>query len=244
MFESYFIIQLLSFLSYYSFSYIISQWYFKNDKLQRFYWDIITRLASTYNAINCIVMTYYVLKNLSGIGNFYDFQDEYVLKTLTTMTSYLFIDGLFLLPDLYHNFNLNNLTTVIHHFVGAYGIYKIVSTRLALGMGIYFAMTEISTPFLNLTWLTKKLKLFLYYSCFIIFYILFLFCRILTMPYLLYYESYNIEIIQELPLDYKLIFYFGIWSLMLLNVIWFIGLTFKITNIENLNDIKKNKKEK
>ena len=158
--------------------------------LKRRSWDVFTRVISTCNAINCVYM---VGRNLFNVKMFdlYYVADEASLNTLYAFSSYLAIDGFFILPDVSKN-NIPILLSLMHHFVGALGIYLIADNKMGFFLGFYFAMTELSTPFLNLSWGFRRSELLK------IFYVLFFCSRILTIPILLYYLHTNTAEILKL----------------------------------------------
>jgi len=99
-------------------------------------------------------MTIYTLINWdSKIFDLYYVGNNYQIHTLYRFSYYLLIDGIFHLNS---KFNLSNITSLIHHFVGSLGIYMIAESRMGFFLGFYFAMTEISTPFYNLSWIFRK----------------------------------------------------------------------------------------
>ena len=114
--------------------------------LNRKYWDSFTRIASTFNALQCIYLVY--SEYSSPLMDFtYQGNNDF----LFIFSSYLFVDGLFQLPDLLTNFSSSLILSIIHHGVGGFSIYLIAESKLVFFLGFYFAMTEISTPFLNLS---------------------------------------------------------------------------------------------
>ena len=186
-------------------------------------WDIFTRIISTLNALNCIYMIYYELfqspPNKLGMLNLYYVASDYSLKTLFQFSHYLLVDGTFQIPDIG---SFQTLLSILHHFVGGIGIYMIADNKMGFYLGFYFAMTEISTPFLNLSWFFRYKRLFL------IFYIFFFLSRIVTIPFLLEYLSRNTEYILTLPTHQNLMCFYASYALIMLNVIWFIFMTKKL----------------
>ncbi len=130
-------------------------------------WDISTRTVSTANAVRCIYISVYSL--LYYYQKMWDFNwqgDDLIIKYLYGFSSYLLIDGIFSVIKV----NKISITNIIHHIVGGYGIYLIVTRRLGLGFGIYFCFTELSTPFLNISWFLYNSNNRYKYLCFFIFY--------------------------------------------------------------------------
>ena len=194
--------------------YIIAYQNIKNKKS----WDIFTRIVSTYNALQCLYMIYYemFLYGKGGMSNLYYVASDYSTDSLYFFSYYLFIDGLFQL------LKFTDILSILHHFIGSFGIYLIANNRMGFFLGYYFAMTEISTPFLNLSWYFRNKILF------VIFYILFTISRIFTIPFLLEYLNNNTENILTLNTIQSFMSFYGSYSLITLNSIWFIFLTKKL----------------
>lgn len=192
--------------------------FFKDIKLREYF----TRIVSTINALQCIRLTYLTLqiRPIGNISDLYYVADEQFLDSLFLFSSYLFIDGIFLFSDFQYNFSF--LLSVLHHFVGSIGIYLIASNRMGYFLGFYFAMTELSTPLLNLSWVFRKKYLFLS------FYVSFIFCRILTIPLLLVYLSNNSSSLYTLHPLHSFMSFYGSYTLIFLNVVWFLLITKKI----------------
>jgi hypothetical protein len=196
--------------------------------LRRKEWDIFTRIISTLNAFQCMYM---VARNMfnTKIFDLLYVADKSSLNSLYLFSTYLLIDGLFIIPDLSqpnkHRQNKQIILSLLHHFVGSLGIYLIASNEKGFFLGFYFAMTEISTPVLNLLFFRKNtflLKLFYY---------LFILCRIITIPILLIYLHFNKSQILNLSfLNYFMSFY-GSYALITLNLIWFYFLRKKVSDI-------------
>ena len=184
-------------------------------------WDIFTRIFSTFNAFQCIYMVYYEMfvSEANGMLSLYYSASDFSIKSLYLFSSYLLVDGIFQLPYLT---DLSTFLSVLHHFIGSFGIYLIASNKMGFFLGYYFAFTEISTPFLNLSWYFRKKYLF------VIFYVLFTISRILTVPFLLEYLDMNKkDIISLIPIHSFMSFY-GSYGLIALNNIWFMFLTKKV----------------
>lgn len=194
----------------------------------RYTWDIFTRIVSTINSIQCIMSVFHSLSD----SKYYDLNYTGTLdfqNSLLWFSTYLFIDGVFIV---FHSKRIttSDVTSVLHHFVGSYGIYLIASQRQGLGLGIYFALTEISTPLLNLSWVyyTNGIKNKL---VFLSFYIVFTSSRIITIPLLLNYINYNIDKINTLEtVNYGMV-YGGSYTLICLNLLWFVMLTTKVKSM-------------
>ena len=155
--------------------------------------------------------------------------DEASLNTLYAFSSYLFIDGLFILPD-FKKTDVPIILSLLHHFIGGLGIYLIAYNKMGFFLGFYFAMTELSTPLLNLSWFFRRPELLK------IFYALFFCSRILTIPILLYYLHTNTVEIGKLNFINSHMSFYGSYLLIALNLTWFIFLTKKVVEerIENI----------
>ena len=194
------------------------------------YWDNFTRIMSTLNALQCVSMTiynvylYYTQDNVFPLEHLYYFPDTYSTKSLMYFCSYLYIDGIFefLNGIVSQSFSYMTMLSLLHHFIGGYGIYLIASTRLGFFIGLYFAMTEFSTIFLNLSWCFRKRSFFL------LFYITFIACRIVTIPFLLLYVKNNYFYLTFLPKYQVNMVYYGSFALISLNLFWYILMTRKI----------------
>jgi len=190
--------------------------------LNKEYWNKFTRLMSCINAIQCTCMVLFA--ETASMYDIYYVAEESSLKSLFFFASYLFVDGTFQILD---EWNLNLMLSVLHHFVGGLGIYIIVNMQMGFFLGYYFAMTEISTIFLNFAWFYRKR------FTLIIFYVSFTICRILSIPFLFEFLKSNAEDISFLtPFHYNMVYY-GSYTLTILNFIWFILLTKKILSYKN-----------
>jgi len=185
--------------------------------------EITNTFFSMANALQCVYMVFYYFE--SDYLNLLYTGKDYVINSLFWFSSYLFIDGFFKVKSVITICDTKGITSLLHHFVGGLGIFMIAYNRKGLGLGIYFAFTELSTPFLNISWLAhlhnyKHTKIL-----FLLFYITFALCRIITIPWLLYYLVRNYSLIETLPwYDYSMV-YGGCLTLILLNIIWFVMLT-------------------
>ena len=199
-----------------------------SKKLGRYRWDCFTRIMSTFNALQCCYMSYYVICNNVGIWKFTQNIGDLETRSLLCFASYLAVDGILQLPDLMRSFSPSLVLSIIHHFVGGYGIYSIGVRKIGLFLGVYFALTEISTPLLNLSWWCHKNKLKYKYVVFVSFYILFTIFRILSIPLLYLYVTMNSEYIFNLVGEPYILGIYGTLALVTLNSIWFLMLTKKI----------------
>lgn len=186
---------------------------------KRFLWDIFTRLMSTMNSFLCLLMVFSEILNIIPM-----FKLEYKSTDSNNYYLYLFVyylvtDGIFdilynWLED-FKNFKRSDILGVIHHFIGAYGIYLIASTRLGFFLGFYFSFTELSTPLLNLSWVIRSDKMFAYFSA------SFFLCRILSIPLLLQYLNVNSDSLNKLTFIQYTMSYYASYTLIILNTVWF-----------------------
>ena len=194
-------------------------------------WDSFTRIISTINALQCIYMVCNEIlnKNLNNKDLFlFDYQPyPNSINSLFIFSAYLCVDGIFQLPDLYTNFSFGLVLSIVHHVVGGLGIYLIADARLGFFLGFYFAMTEISTPFLNISWVYRN------NLTFYIFYFLFLFGRISSIPFLLIYLEQNVDPIYQLSSLESFMCFYASFALIALNCIWGLLLTVKFLRICN-----------
>lgn len=197
---------------------------FIEDK--EYYKNLYNRIISVINAIICIY-------NVFSISNYSLYMDlnytgtDSFISGLYGFAIYLFIDGIYNTIKLIKNPSADTLTFLLHHYVGGLGIFLIARQRQGLGLGLYFAATEISTPFLHLSWLLyiNKIEGLARNIVFIIFYLIFMLSRIFTIPVLCYYLWYNSNNIAVLTPFHYLMVYLGSLTLIILNLVWFFMLT-------------------
>lgn len=200
----------------------------------KYSWEIFTRSVSLLNAIQCIWMVFgYVLPNYSQYFKLDHPGTPDLVRGLHWFAAYLLVDGLFYLPDFITSPTVQMFTTVAHHFVGGFGIYLIAREGRALGLGTYFAWTEISTPLLHLSWIlyTNKIVNRWATTIFISFYLVFGLARIATIPILLSWIRTNSDLIAIEPFIQRSMAYVGSWTLIGLNSVWFIMLTIKASKM-------------
>ena len=200
-----------------------------DDKEKRKKWDTFTRVISSINALQCIFMVYYsyldVLENGHNLESLMYHPSSFSTNSLFAFSAYLFVDGTFQLLDFKDGFSFGLILSIVHHFVGGLGIYMIAKSEMGFFLGFYFAMTEISTPFLNLSWYYRHN--FLLYC----FYITFFLSRIYTIPSLLVYLNLNESLLNELHPLQIFMSYYGSYTLILLNCVWFLFLSNKVAKI-------------
>ena len=197
-------------------------------------WEIFTRSVSLINALQCIGFVFsYVMPNWNNYLHLNEVGHPDVIRGLYWFAAYLIVDGLFYLPRFITTPTIPEFTTVVHHFVGGFGIYLIAEQRRSLWLGSYFAWTEISTPLLHLSWVFYTNKIVNRWSKVVFgsFYLAFGFARIATIPILIYYINSNSILISKEPLLQWFMVYAGSGTLILLNSIWFIMLSFKAIKI-------------
>jgi len=186
------------------------------------YWFIFTRLCSTINALQCLL--FLITQSMLETDNLWDFY--YVADNqwyLYRFSQYLFLDGIFgLLNGNKEEHKVLRIMSIIHHFIGGLGIFLMAYQKLAFFLGLYFAMTEFSTLFLNLYWYQHEKKYF------VMFYGAFFCCRILTIPLLFSYLSHNHNNILQLGMINYFLAYYATYLLILLNSTWFLGMTYKL----------------
>jgi len=217
----FYIIQLISL---YGFTYaVLKNWDYG--------WGIFTHISSTLNAIQCIGMVipaiWYSYSDLTNL--MYSGTDQIVLS-LYWFSAYLCVDGYFALLQYRDKPTTQGLLGLAHHFVGGYGIYLIASQRMGLGLGIYFAWTELSTPLLNLSWLlyVNRIHNRLSRTVFTLFWAVFTIVRIFTIPVLFNYIWSNGTLISQLNAVNYFMLYGGSLMLVLINLVWFVMLTKKV----------------
>lgn len=189
------------------------------------YWfEIFTRLVSTFNAFVC---SYYAISNLGWNYLDFNYSEAGVIKGLEYLYIYLFVDGTFSLYQTIKCPNGSGILILIHHWIGGYGIYLMTIEKKGLGLGIYFMLTELSTPLLNLSWIiyTNKIKM---KGVFELFWLVFGMVRIDTIPFLLFYLIYNRMEIVKLNWVHWFMTVGGSSILIGLNLIWFSMITKKI----------------
>lgn len=209
--------------------YLSGCFYYRNDSSG---WFVLTKSLSTTNAICCLLTV--LSENVSEYWDLLAPGNIYLLNGLYAFAAYLFVDGFFLFFTSRNQKNGEKITSLLHHFVGGLGIYLIAYNQMGLGLGLYFAGTEASTPFLNIWKLTSK-----HYNhnrslvnfTFVLFAITFFIARIVTLPVLWYYIYINTSAIVKLHWFNQLMVYFGSGTLSILNLIWFVFILNKLTNL-------------
>ena len=187
---------------------------------QKKYFNIFRRIASTINAVICTSISLYTINHyMNDIFEINWYGIDLFVDTLYFFAAYLFTDGVFSLLDN----KIIDVQSIIHHFVGGFGIYLMAEQRKGLGLGLYFAWTEISTPLLNLSWYfyTNNIKTITSSLVFGLFYSIFFISRIATIPMVLKYININMDMINDLNWTNYLMVHGGSYTLISLNIIWF-----------------------
>lgn len=217
-FIAYFTVLLLGYFNFKTLS--------KNNNL----WELFNAMFSTINAVQCVYMVF-KYTNYKYYDLLYE-GDDYVIQSLYYFAAYLFVDGIFIFSPTYRKPDSRRITSLLHHFVGGIGIFMIAFNRKGLGLGLYFAGTELSTPLLNISWLSYyyNIKIKIIY---LLFYLTFVTARILTIPLLINYLINNSYSIDNLSIGKYTMVYGGSSVLILLNLTWFIMLTKKLVSVSN-----------
>jgi hypothetical protein len=158
---------------------------------------------------------------------FHDVGLDWEREILLMMVGYLVVDGAFQIPFTVYEPSLHNLLGVVHHGVGAIALYRIAISNNGYALGLYFAGTEISTPFLNISWFLLKTNRYpiLFKISGVLLYVIFFLSRIASIPLLLYYLTYNYSNILALGWFDASLGYVGACCIMTLNIVWFVQLT-------------------
>lgn len=195
--------------------------------LTGYYKDLSFKILSTYNAINCIKLIFLI--NKQCIEFLYPGTDN-IIDGMYLFAAYLLVDGTANLLTVKKKDNAA-ITSIIHHFVGGVGIFLIAYLQIGIGLGLYFAFTEISTPLLNLSWLLHandiKVK-----QVFILFFYIFFISRILTIPILLIYIYHNITNILQMSWPICIMTYVASGIVSSLNIVWYVMLSKKMKELD------------
>jgi len=222
-----FILYFLSFNCYYFAGYVLTKTLIyanideEEDEKPYFnlYWNVFTRVISiyhaiiiTYFAINTITSYYYFIETCrsSNCSLFYKVLNyakypiippgiEYFRRATYFMISYLITDSIYVVimrteKDIWG--------TITHHVIGGIGMFFFSYRDRFYFNGVYYMLTEVTTPFLNISWIFIHLhwnkniigRITLNLSG-IITWILFLCVRVLGSIWLLYMIVYNINIL-------------------------------------------------
>lgn len=194
-----------------------------------FGWNCFTRVCSTVNAVLCsyLLVTTYYTRSWNELLEFSNVGESWERQILFIMVGYLIVDGSFQIPFAIYEPTLHNLLGVIHHSVGATALYRIAFSNYGYALGLYFAGTEISTPFLNISWYLLKRGIYprLFKISGLLLYIVFFFSRIASIPLLLYYLWWNMAPLINLGLVDIILGYGGAFCITSLNIVWFVQLT-------------------
>lgn len=188
----------------------------------KYYWGLYTRVISTISALYTISGVYYAYKYEDHWLTFFAVNNNTSRYIISWMPLYLFVDGIFEIPILFIYPNIHNLLVVLHHFIGGMGMYYLLNENKGYYIAIFFAGTELSTPFLNLSWLMLQFKInnILSTGIFLIFFTTFLIARIIPIPFLAYYLYYNIAYIIDMNAYYQIMIFGGSLFITCLNLKW------------------------
>jgi len=231
-------------------TYLSARLSYKWFNLDRVWWDSFTRVISTINALICFYVTVVTVELSSDQAwmQFYYRGNDETRQLFMFMPAYLFVDGTFQVIDLietsknsrtgrtdrsdrsYKWLTLDNAVGLIHHGVGSLGMWMIISTCRAYAVGLYYAATELSTPFLNLSWGLNKAKVkdIRLSAAFCLFALFFFIFRIASIPVLHEFIDDNWSHIYELPLTQYIMIVWGTRCLTILNLFWFYQIVKKI----------------
>ena len=120
---------------------------------------------------------------------------------------------------------------LFHHFVGGLGILLIWRTQTVYPVGLYFVMTELSTPWLNVCWMLIKFKqndtIWFHLASFGLIITFFLF-RWFGGVLLWWYIFHNLSDILATHWFLTIYIFAGCGIITLLNVVWGLKLIRKI----------------
>lgn len=143
------------------------------------------------------------------------------------MVSYLIVDFFFA-----WSFGIT-VMEIFHHIIGGLGMYGFIYYDIYHWLGLYFSLTEISTPFLNICWFYLHLRYkhikqdvgYVFYFSTAILYILFMAVRIFPIPLITILVFEDLDNIRNYPLGCIFMIFFGTGTLFILNIIWMYKLT-------------------
>ena len=93
--------------------------------VNKYRWNLFTRVVSTINAINCVYLTPYLFWSDLYDLNYIPANIDYITGILFSFVAYLAVDGFFVICEFIINPSGNLFTSMLHHIVGGYGIYLI-----------------------------------------------------------------------------------------------------------------------
>jgi hypothetical protein len=233
-------------------------------QLKALYWNLNTRLLSSYHAAMLVWYAAKIIQNdyifppgtdwqglKFGLYNISQNGMENFNDLTAFMVAYLIVDLTFMLikrteKDLWGS--------TIHHCVGALGMFGFANGNHFHFNGLYYMITEITTPTLNIGWAiihasksTTEIGKTLLVVSGAITWILFFFIRFLGSIWLLFMVYYNFNTL--LTFDYWEIFValFGNPVICGLNWYWFYKLTLIVLDKSkpksNANVVNKPKKQ-
>lgn len=207
----------------------------KRKELYKLYWNISTRILSTIHALGCVILSlnytqlYYPDFFLFYFNQINKDAETHMFVMCAWIISYFFIDSVFMYSE---NTEDNYMMWIIHHTVGALGMFCFAYYKCIAYNAIYYAITEITTIFINISWLLIKtnsnqncIGRFLLNVFGGISWVLWLIIRVLGIFYLMYltYINYYL-IIRQSPLAIFMVFTANT-IMCIMNLIWFYKLT-------------------
>ena len=190
---------------------------------------LISRISSFIHALfvsTCSLIIFFTREWNILLGPLYSYDSLWCLMFKTT-SCYLAGDIILMLlmPS------KGDRTWIIHHIIGGIGIFLIWKREKVWLLGLFFELTEISTIFLNITWVhvkTNHTKAISFKFFGILLLLSFFIIRIIGGFVMFYYLHYYWDII--ITWDYIDIYYISLGSIVMfmLNAYWFKKLLAKI----------------
>lgn len=191
----------------------------------------LSRMGSTIHAIvvGIMALVLFFTTPSQELWMVYPPETELWLYMFGTMFLYLLFDMLLmiLMPD------DGDLLWVFHHLIGGVGIALIRESHTVWPIGLYFVITELSTPFLNLCWLLIKFdmqKSVLFHVSTLFLFITFFGIRWGGGFLLWWYIWFNLETIFHTHWFICFYIFFGCGTVTVLNLIWGWKLLKKVVN--------------
>jgi len=226
----------------------------KKEELYKMYWNHYTRVMSTIHAVGCVILS--VIYIYLHYPNFLEFDfnriDDSACKlmfiTCAWMVSYLLIDLLFMITEKTED---NPGMWIIHHVLGIIGMFCFAYYGILGYKGIYYALTEVTTIFINISWFMIKSKsnekglgkiIFLILGG--LAWLLWLIVRVGGIPILIWLVIRDFDLIVELSIFEIFMVFIANPIIYLLNVIWFFKLTLVVFGLKSIEQMdQKEKKE-
>ncbi len=214
------------------------------DKRRKKYisiWNSFTRIMSTINALFVVSGAIYSIYVFGYSLSRYDFpktntQDmKFFYLSIIVMFGYLIIDAVFIITE---NTESNQIFMVIHHFIGATGLYGFYYYNILPYNLLYYQLTEVTSITLNISWFFIKFewnKSKIGSIIFIIFgalsWILWLVVRLFGVGFLAYFIYRDSDIIMKLSKELIFMAYGANSIICILNIFWFYKLTMKMLEV-------------